>query len=101
MSIETDRIQRPISELSRYAGWLARNQPSAAVQKGVRALDEAVQAGHESSQLLLLVLTLDHDIKRLPGGAIPKMLRKTLGQIRAVIDPPSETDVLRGDRRGR
>ena len=86
----------PLSQLERYAGWLARNQVSAAVRAGIVTLHAAVEAGDDPPRLLMLGLELDHDIKRLPGGAIPKMLRKASAEIRAALDPGA-ADARRGE----
>ena len=77
-------LKRPLSELERYAGWLAKDHVSIAVRAGVQALDAAVDVGSDTS---LLLLTLDKDIGRLPSGGIRKMLRKALGEIRAMLKP--------------
>lgn len=77
-------LKRPLSELERYAGWLAKGHVSIAVRAGVQALDAAVDVGSETS---LLLLTLEKDIGRLPSGGIRKMLRKALGEIRAMLQP--------------
>ena len=79
-----ETLKRRLSELERYAGWLARSHVSAAVRADVQALGAAMEAGDDTS---LLVLTLDTDIGRLPGGDIRKMLRKALAEIRAVLGP--------------
>ena len=84
-----EMLKRPLSELERYAGWLPRDHVSIAVRADVHALCAAMDAGHDTSPLLL---TLDKDLGRLPGGDIRKMLRKTLAEIRAVLGP-SGTDV--------
>lgn len=81
-----EALQRPLSELERYAGWLAKDHVSVAVRAGVQALGAAMEAGHDTS---LLVLTLHKDLGRLPSGDLRKMLRKALGEIRAVLGPSS------------
>jgi hypothetical protein len=57
---------------------------SVAVRADVQALGAAMDAGSDTSVLLL---TLDKDIGRLPSGDIRKMLRKSLGEIRALLGP--------------
>jgi hypothetical protein len=57
---------------------------SVAVRADVQALGAAMDAGSDTS---LLLLTLDTDIGRLPSGDIRKMLRKSLGEIRAMLAP--------------
>jgi hypothetical protein len=57
---------------------------SVAVRADVQALGAAMDAGIDTSVLLL---TLDKDIGRLPSGDIRKMLRKSLGEIRAMLGP--------------
>ena len=83
VAVEPDGpLARALFDLSRYAGWLHRDQQSAAVLFSVRALDAAIAAGHDSSQALA---TLDADIMRLRSGDIRRMLRTAAGQIRAAI----------------
>lgn len=77
-------LKRPFFELERYAGWLAKSHVAVAVRADVRALGAAMNVGHETS---LLLLTLDKDIARLPSGDMRKMLRRALGEIRAVLAP--------------
>jgi hypothetical protein len=77
-------LQRPLSELGRYAGWLAKDRASVAVRAGVLALGTAMEVGDETSTL---VLTLDKDIRRLPSGDLRKMLQKALREIRDVLGP--------------
>ena len=79
-----EALKRPLSELERYAGWLAKDHVSVAVRADVQALGAAVDVGNETS---LLLLTLDKDLGRLPSGDVRKMLRKALGEIRAVLGP--------------
>lgn len=52
-----------------------------------------MDAGNETS---LLLLTLDKDIGRLPRGDMRKMLKKVLGEIRAVLGP-NGIDVREGE----
>ncbi len=91
-----EALKHPLSQLERYAGWLAKSYVSVAVRADVQALSAAMDVGHETS---LLLVTLDKDIGRLPGGDVRKMLRKALGELRAVLGPdvsgldgPSEED---------
>jgi hypothetical protein len=79
-----EALQRPLSDLDRYAGWLTRGRLSVAVRADVQALGAAMDAGSDTS---LLLVTLDKDIGRLPSGDIRKMLRKSLGEIRAMLGP--------------
>jgi hypothetical protein len=79
-----EALKRPLFELDRYAGWLAKGHVSVAVRADVRALGAAMDAGHDTSQLLL---TLDKDIARLPSGDIRKMLRRALGEVQLVLGP--------------
>ena len=79
-----EALRRPFSDLERYAGWLARDHVSAVVRADVHALGAALHEGHDTSVLLL---TLDRNIGRLPGGDIRKMLRTTLGKIRTALGP--------------
>jgi hypothetical protein len=72
-----------LADLERYAGWLAKDHVSVVVRADVQALGAAIEAGQETP---LLVLTLDKDIGRLPSGDLRKMLRKALGEIRAVLE---------------
>lgn len=84
MTRPDDTLTRPMSELQRYAGWLGKDRVAFAVRADVLAFDAAMKGGRETS---LLLLTLEQDIQRLPGGAVRKMLRKTVGEIRAVLEP--------------
>jgi hypothetical protein len=79
-----DVLQRPLSELERYAGWLSKDHVSVAVRADVQALTAAIEGG---SDTYLPLLTLDKDLGRLPGGDLRKMLRKALGEIRAGLEP--------------
>jgi hypothetical protein len=77
-----EAIQRPFSQLERYAGWLARDHVSVAVRADVQALGAAIHVGHDTS---LELLKLDQDIGRMPSGDIRKMLRKAMKEIRVVL----------------
>lgn len=79
-----ETLTRPLSELDRYAGWLAKDHVSVAVRAGVHALGAALSAGQDASPLLT---TLDRELARLPGGDLRKMLRKALEEIRTAIGP--------------
>ena len=79
-----EAVSRPLSDLARYAGWLARDHVSVAVRAGAHALTAAIDAGADTSQLLL---TLHTDVGRLPGGDLRKMLRKALAEIRVALAP--------------
>ena len=87
-------LGRLLSELQRYAGWLAKDHASVAVRAGVRALGEAMDTGSETASCLQV---LDKDIERLPSGGIRKMLRRALGEIRPMLEPGG-MDRLEGDR---
>ena len=91
---DADALRRLSSELQRYAGWLAKDHASAAVRADVQALGAAMDTGNDTS---LLLLALDKDIGRLPSGGIRTMLRRALGEIRAVLGPTG-VDGDRGDR---
>ena len=82
MTQPREALKRPLSDLERYAGWLAKDHVSVAVRADVHALGTAIDVGHETS---LLLLTLDKDIGRLPSGDLRKMLRNALREIRAVL----------------
>jgi hypothetical protein len=82
-----------LSELERYAGWLAKDHVSVAVRADVRALAAALDVGDDTS---LLLLTLDKDIGRLPGGSVRKMLRRAFEEIRTVLGR-SEIDANVGE----
>ena len=77
-------LGRLLSELQRYAGWLAKDHASVAVRADVRALGDAMDAGSETAPWLLV---LDKDIGRLPSGGIRKMLRRALVEIRPRLEP--------------
>jgi hypothetical protein len=79
-----DALTAPLSQLERFAGWLGKDQVSAAVRADVKALGAAMNAGGETS---LLLLTLDKNIARLPSGDVRKIVRKALTEIRAVLEP--------------
>jgi len=79
-----EALTQLLSELERYAGWLAKDHVSVVVRADVQALAAAIGAGCETS---LPLLTLDKDIGRLPSGSVRKMLRKSLGEIRAGLEP--------------
>jgi len=79
-----EALKGSLSNLERYAGWLAKDHVSVAVRADVRALGAAMDAGNETS---LLLLTLEKDIGRLPSGDMRKMLRKALGEVRIVLGP--------------
>jgi hypothetical protein len=87
-------LGRLLSELQKYAGWLAKDHASVAVRADVRALGEAMDTGSETASWLQV---LDKDIERLPSGGIRKMLRRALGEIRPMLEP-SGMDRLEGDR---
>jgi hypothetical protein len=75
---------RLLSDLQRYAGWLSKDHVSVAVRADVRALGEAMHTGTDT---LAWLQTLDRDLERLVSGGVRKMLRRSLGEIRAVLDP--------------
>ena len=77
-----EALKRPLYELERYAGWLAKDHVSVAVRADVHALGAAMDVGNETS---LLLSTLDKDIGRLPSGDLRKMLRNALREIRTVL----------------
>jgi hypothetical protein len=79
-----EAVTAPLSQLERYAGWLGKDQVSVAVRADVKALSVAMNAGGETS---LLLLTLDKNIARLPSGDVRKIVRKALTEIRAVLEP--------------
>jgi hypothetical protein len=79
-----EALKRPLSELERYSGWLAKDHVSVTVRADVQALARAMDVGSETSPLLL---TLDKAIGRLPSGDLRKMLRKAAGEIRAALVP--------------
>jgi hypothetical protein len=87
-------LGRLLSELQKYAGWLAKDHASVAVRADVRALGEAMDTGSETASWLQV---LDKDIERLPSGGIRKMLRRALGEIRPMLEPGG-MDRLEGDR---
>ena len=89
-----EALTRPLSELERYAGWLAKDHASVAVRTGVQALGDAIDLGGDTSTLLQM---LDEKIGRLPGGDLRRMLRKALGEIRTALGPV-ESDAHAGGR---
>ena len=91
---DAEALRGLLSELQRYSGWLAKDHASVAVRAGVQALGAAMDTGSETS---LLLLAPEKDIGRLPSGGIRTMLRRALGEIRAVLGPTG-VDEDRGDR---
>ena len=93
--IETaDRVPRLLDALERYAGWLSHSGtgvPGHTLRAHVRALRDAVDAGTDPWMWIQLI---DTDVRRLPGGEIPKMLRRTLAEITTVLESsaPREGD---------
>ena len=85
---DADAIRRLMSDLQRYAGWLAKDRASVAVRVDVQALGAAMDTGNET---LLWLVTLDKDIGRLPSGDLRTMLRKTLGKIRTALEATEST----------
>jgi hypothetical protein len=79
-----EALTRPLSELERYAGWLGRDHVPVAVRADVQALSAAIAAGDDTAVVLL---NLDKDISRLPGGDLRKMLRKAVKEIHVVLGP--------------
>jgi hypothetical protein len=78
----SDAFREPLSEVVKYAGWLSKDHVSVTVKADVKALSAALDAGHETSMLLL---TLDTNVKRLPSGGIRTMLRKALEDVHAAL----------------
>ena len=74
-------------DVQRYAGWLGKDHVSVAVRADVLGLAAAMQAGDETSYCLEV---LDKDIKRLNGGGVRTMLRKTLKALHAELDRETE-----------
>ena len=81
MSVET--ITPLYLSLQRYAGWLDRARASVAVETEVATLGTAIGTGGEISALLT---GLDTSIGHLPTGAIRKMLRGTVAEIRRAFE---------------
>ncbi len=79
---DPEAFRRPLSEVSKYAGWLSKNHVSTAVRADVEALSAALDAGHEPS---LLLLTLSTNVARLPGGGIRTMLKKAVDEVRSAL----------------
>jgi hypothetical protein len=78
-------LQSSYDSLQRYAGWLGRDRASGTVRADVRALGAAIEEGGDASALLL---TLEADIARLPGGDMRKLLRVTAGHVRHALGAP-------------
>jgi len=79
---DPEAFRGPLSEVVKYAGWLSKNHVSVTVRADVEALSAALDAGHETS---LLLLTLSTNVGRLPGGGIRTMLKKALGEVRTAL----------------
>ena len=75
-------------DVQRYAGWLGKDHVSVAVRADVIGLAAAMQAGGDATSYCLEVL--DKDIKRLNGGGVRTMLRKTLKALQAELDRETE-----------
>jgi hypothetical protein len=69
--------------LQRYAGWLDRERASATVRTDVQALGAALDAGTDPRPLLL---ALENNLARLPGGELRKLLRAAAGKIRRAVE---------------
>lgn len=65
--------------LQRYAGWLDRERPSILVRADVAALAVALDRRADARPLLE---ALAANVERLPSGAVRKMLRATVIQVR-------------------
>jgi hypothetical protein len=89
-----EALKRLLSELQRCAGWLAKDHASVAVRADVLALGAAMDTGNDTS---LFVLALGKDILRLPSGGVRTMLRRSFGEMRAVLGP-TDFDPEPGDR---
>ena len=94
MTPAREAVKRPLSELERYAGWLAKDHASVTVRADAQALVAAIDVGAETSPLLL---TLEKDIDRLPSGGLRKMLRKAASEIRSALGPPVGIDGYEGE----
>ena len=79
-----EALRRLLSDVQRYAGWLARDHVSVAVRADAQALGVAMNSGNDTSSWLE---TLDKDIRRLPSGSLRKMLRKAFVDLRALLEP--------------
>lgn len=91
---DPEALTRLLSDLQRYAGWLAKDHASVVVRADVQALGAAFDSGHETSPLLSALVK---DVARLPSGGIRTMLRRALGEIHVVLGPGAvESD--RGNR---
>ena len=88
-STDPEAFRGPLSEVVKYAGWLSKNHVSVAVRADVQALSAALDAGHETSQLLL---TLSTNVGRLPGGGIRTMLKKAVAEVRSALAERSFDD---------
>lgn len=78
-----ESITRLMTAFTRYAGWLGNNQHPIALRAHAQALGRAVDAGSDTWTWINL---LDGDLKRLPSGEIPKMLRRTLLEISTALE---------------
>jgi hypothetical protein len=77
-----EAFRGPLSEVAKYAGWLAKDHVSVAVRADVKALTAALDAGHETS---LLLMTLGTNVGRLPSGGVRTLLRKALAEVRTAL----------------
>jgi hypothetical protein len=74
-SADPEAFRGPLSEV-------VKNHVSVTVRADVEALSAALDAGHETS---LLMLTLSTNVGRLPGGGIRTMLKRALGEVRTAL----------------
>lgn len=81
-STDPEAFRGPLSEVVKYAGWLSKNHVSVTVRADVEALSAALEAGHETS---LLLMTLSTNVGRLPGGGIRTMLKKAVAEVRTAL----------------
>ena len=85
-----DTVTQLMSAFTRYAGWLGSNQPSSTLRTHAQGLEQAVDARTDAWTWIAL---LDLDLKRLPSGEIPKMLKRTLTQIAAALEAADRAHV--------
>jgi hypothetical protein len=89
-----DPRKRHLSDLQRYAGWLSKDHVSVVVRAESQALGVSMDQGSDPSSSLE---ALDKDIRRLPSGGLRKMLRRTVAELRAVLEI-AELEENKGDR---
>ena len=86
-ALGTDVTQQPLSNLDRYAGWLARGAAPNRVRASVQALGVAIAV---EGDVAASVRTLEADLEKLGSGQIAGLLRRTLRDLRKTLELAAE-----------